>query len=109
DLRIVGGREVRAAAGGDVQSRAPEERDGRILQTAFGYADAQLHGSASAGLMSRGSVKHDLVPVWQTRPSPSTYTRKSRVSRSQSVVAESTRRRFPEVSPFIHNFFRVRE
>src|SRR5262249_59120075 len=103
------GREVRAAVGCHVQSCALEQRDGRLLQTSFGYADAQFHGRASTWLMESGSVKQDFVPVWQTNPSPSTKTRKSTVSRSQSVAAESTRRRFPEVSPFIHNFFRVRE
>ena len=55
-----------------------------------------------------GLVKQLTVPSWQTRPSPSTSTRKSRASLSQSVAAEMMRRRLPLVSPFIQSFWRVR-
>src|SRR6185312_5016415 len=106
---IVGGGKVRPAAGVDVESGTLEQRQSRFLQAAFGNAYAQLHRSTSAMLTASGSVKHDLVPLWQTRPSPSTRTRNSKVSRSQSVAAETMRRRFPELSPFIQSFCRVRE
>ncbi len=55
-----------------------------------------------------GRVKQLTVPSWQTRPSPSTCTRNSSVSLSQSVEAETMRKRLPLVSPFIQSFWRVR-
>ena len=42
------------------------------------------------------------------QPSPSTSTRNSSASLSQSVAASITRSRLPLVSPFIHSFCRVR-
>src|SRR5205085_9555996 len=101
--------DIGAAAGVDVKSGAFEQRDRRLLQTPFGNSDSQLHWATSAVLMASGSVKHDFVPVWQTKPSPSTKTRRRIVSRSQSVRAEITRRRLPEVSPLVQSFCRVRE
>src|SRR6185503_69785 len=106
---FVGGAKLRPAAVVAVDSATLKQRQSRFLQAAFGNAYAQLHRSTSAMLTASGSVKHDLVPLWQTRPSPSTRTRNSKVSRSQSVAAEIMRRRFPEVSPFIQSFCRVRE
>ena len=43
DLRIVDGREVGAAAGGDVEAGPAEQIDGRVLQTALGNAEPQFH------------------------------------------------------------------
>src|SRR5207302_9517057 len=75
----------------------------------FRNSQADLHWATSAiGDTSIFLVKHDRVPSGQTRPSPSTSTRKSRQSLSQSVAAEITRSRFPEVSPLIHSLWRVR-
>ena len=44
DLGIVDGREIRAAAGGDVVAGAAEQIDGGVLQAALGNAELQLHG-----------------------------------------------------------------
>src|SRR3954470_738340 len=110
DLRVVDRGEVGTPVCVDVKSGAREQRDGRVLQTAFGNAKADFHRftSAAVGWKSMFLVKQERVPSWQSRPSPSTSTRKSRQSLSQSVAAEITRRRLPEVSPFIHSFWRVR-
>src|SRR4029079_5048165 len=113
DIGIGGARRVRTAIGVNVQSRAREQLQRRLLQTPFRNADAQLHGSdlsiCAAGL-SRGrcSVKQERVPLWQTTPFPCPRTCSRTVSRSQSVVAETTSSRFPEVSPLVQSWLRVR-
>ena len=43
DIGIVDGREVGAAAGGDVKAGAAEQIDGRVFQAAFGNAEFQFH------------------------------------------------------------------
>src|ERR1700739_92019 len=115
DLRVSGGCEIRSAVGVRRQPRVLEQLQRRFLQTAFGNPDAHFHRASLATLASdsgcrtgKASVKQDRVPRWQTTPGPSTSTRSSNVSRSQSVYAESTRNRLPELSPFIHNFPRMR-
>src|SRR5689334_16460668 len=86
----------------------------RLLQTALGNSDVQFHRLLSCAaievvlVVTISFVKQDRVPSWHTRPSPSTSTRNSKASLSQSVLAEITFKRFPDVSPFIQSLLRVR-
>src|SRR5581483_194071 len=53
NLRVVDAGEIRATTSVDVETRASEEGDGRVLQAAFGNAEANLHRfTSSAGLTS---------------------------------------------------------
>src|SRR5215470_1160191 len=112
----------------DRQPRLREQLQRGFLQTPFRYAQPDLHRAIScvSSIRAEGGppnavfvgwefpipeitfVKHDLVPSWQTMPAPSTSTRISRESRSQSVATEITFSRLPEVSPLVHSSFRVR-
>jgi len=111
-FRVVDGWKVRAAVGVDVPTGALEESNGGILQTAFGNTESQLvativslfapdgwlrrHGQWFGEATDRALVAYESVA--------STTTRNNSVSLSQSVAAETTRRRLPLVSPFIHSF-----
>ena len=57
-------------------------------------------GSPASGL------KQSVAPVWQTGPSGSART--SNASASQSLVTPVASRKFPDVSPFVHNLPRLR-
>jgi hypothetical protein len=43
DLRIVDGRKIGAAAGGDAEAGAAEQIDGGVFQAALGNAEFELH------------------------------------------------------------------
>src|SRR5262245_62140318 len=120
DLRIIDRRKVRPRARVDVESGAGEELNGGVLQRPLGQSELQSWhqwSSPAAGVefsvscaspspMSR--KKHDRSPVWQTLPSPRRVTRSSTVSSSQSLRMRRTCKRFPDVSPLVHSFPRLR-
>jgi hypothetical protein len=43
DFGIVNGRKIRSRAGGDVETRAAKQIDGRVFQAALGNAELELH------------------------------------------------------------------
>src|SRR5262249_35279855 len=133
ELRIVDRRKVRPRTDVDVESRAREQLNGRVLQGAFGNSELQFHVKSSntegtekteshGGLRSWSAYsvasvlvplasvlkKHVRSPVWQTLPSPRRFTLTSTVSSSQSVSISTTWSLLPDVSPFIHSLLRVR-
>src|SRR5690349_8092295 len=100
DLGIIRACAVRAAARVNVEAGACKQLQCRLLQAALRDAEPQLHARVSAAVCSGSArVKHERVPSWQTTPSPSTCTRSRMESTSQSVLALTTRRRLPLVSP----------
>src|SRR6185369_11417036 len=110
-LRIVRARIVRAPIRINLETGRRKQRDRCVLQTTFWNSQADFSHYTTSELVAAiviGFVKQERVPSWHTSPSPSTRTRHSTVSLSQSVAAEITRSRFPLVSPFVQSLFRVR-
>src|SRR5580765_239693 len=115
DLRIGGAREIGTAVVINGQTGLREKLQSGLLKTALWDSDTELHrvtppngATVLADACCTKSVKQERVPRWQTNPAPSTSTRRSKVSRSQSVWAETTRRRLPELSPLVQSSLRTR-
>src|SRR5207248_1458107 len=117
NLCIVDGREVASPIRKDPPACPFKQSNRCILQAALRNSQFQFSRRDQVRLAHFASpdvsspmffVKQLTVPSWHTSPSPSTSTLNSSASLSQSVEASITRRRLPLVSPFIHNFCRVR-
>ena len=99
------GGEVRARADVDVEARAREQLDRRVLQRALRDAEFELHGIVTPSARWKKQVRS---PVWHTLPSPSRSAFTSTVSSSQSMSTSRTASWLPDVSPLVHSVLRVR-
>ena len=107
DLRIVDGREVRARADVDVEARAREQLNRRVLQRALRNAELEFHrwSSGVRRALGRNRCARRCGRRCRRRgasPSPAPCRRRSRRASRRPAS------RLPDVSPFIHSLLRVR-